>query len=86
MVGERVRVARQMHQPPMSLEATSQRIMEVTGYDIKKHALTQIENQRRSCHDYEVVAIAHALGVTPLWLLGLTDAPTVQGIIWPPRR
>lgn len=86
VVGERVRAARQMRQPPLSLEATSQRILDLTGYDIKKHALVQIENQKRSCLDYELVAIAHALHVSPLWLLGLTDDPIVQGITWPPRR
>ncbi|GGO38019.1 helix-turn-helix domain-containing protein [Deinococcus humi] len=75
IIAERLRLARRLHDPPLTLEATSQRIKAVSGYSITKHMLIKIENNQRSVYDYEVRAFAEALGVDVRFLLGITDQP-----------
>lgn len=75
VIANRLRAARQLHNPPLSLEATARRTLALTGYRITKDMLVKIENDRRSVYDYEVRALALALSVDARFLLGLTDDP-----------
>lgn len=75
VIANRLRAARQLHNPQLSLEATARRTLALTGYRITKDMLVKIENDRRSVYDYEVRALALALGVDARFLLGLTDDP-----------
>jgi transcriptional regulator with XRE-family HTH domain len=75
VIGERLRVARQLHRPPLSMEETGRRATELTGYRITRDMLVKIENDRRSVYDYEVRALALALDVDARFLLGLVDDP-----------
>ncbi|WP_052351975.1 hypothetical protein [Deinococcus pimensis] len=78
IVAARVRLARHLHVPPLTIAKTSQRATELSGYKITRDALVRIENQQRSVYDYEVAALARALGVDANYLLGLTDEPGVK--------
>lgn len=41
-------------------------------------ALSRIRHNQRKASDFEVVAIAEAIGVSVRWLLGLIDDPTLE--------
>ncbi|UQN10233.1 helix-turn-helix domain-containing protein [Deinococcus sp. QL22] len=74
LIGPRLRRARQFHTPPLTMEATAQRAT-ASGYAITENMLNKIETQRRSVYDFEVYALALAVGVDARYLLGLTDDP-----------
>ncbi len=76
IIAERLRLARRLHDPTLTLEATSQRIRAISEYSITKHMLIKIENNQRSVYDYEVKVFAEALGVDVRFLLGLSDDPS----------
>lgn len=75
IIAERLRLARRLHHPPMTLEATSARVHELSGFSITKTMLIRIENHQRSVYDYEVRALAEALNVDVRFLLGVIDEP-----------
>lgn len=49
-------------------------MMNIKGFEITQSKLSQIELQYYKVYDYEVVAIAKALNVSVLWLLGIDDS------------
>lgn len=75
LVGERVRLARQLHRPKLTLVEAARRASEGSGYHITRDTLIRIENLQRCAYDYEVVALAQALLVDVRFLLGLQDDP-----------
>lgn len=75
IIAERLRLARRLHTPPMTLEATAARVFELSGYRITKTMLIRIENHQRAVYDYEVKALAEALNVDTRFLLGVIDDP-----------
>lgn len=75
IIAERLRLARRLHNPPMTLEATASRVLELSGYRITKTMLIRIENHQRAVYDYEVRALAEALDVDTRFLLGIIDEP-----------
>lgn len=75
IIAERLRLARRLHTPPMTLEATATRVFELSGYRITKTMLIRIENHQRAVYDYEVKALAEALNVDVRFLLGVVDDP-----------
>lgn len=78
IIAERLRLARRLHTPPMTMEATSARVLELSGYSITKTMLIRIENHQRSVYDFEVLALAEALDVDVRFLLGLIDEPRAR--------
>ena len=45
------------------------------GHSLTQKAVSRIETGIRVVPDYEIPLLAEALGVDPLWLLGLSDIP-----------
>ncbi len=69
--GERIRIARE--QANLSQEALAAKV-QLKGHSLTQKAISRTEMGFRIVPDYEVPLFASALGVSPLWLLGITDA------------
>ena len=65
--GDRVRLARAMHKPPLRQEDLA-REMNLMGMDITKLIISRIEKNQRHVCDAELKMLAKALGVTMEWL------------------
>lgn len=68
LVGKRVRKARLKHKPPLTQKLLSDRVIKM-GVQIDRAGVAKIEVGLRHVLDYELVALAKALGVTVAWLL-----------------
>lgn len=69
IIGRRVAEARRLIQPPMTQDALSGRLAR-RGVQLDRAAIAKIENGHRRVFDYEIKAIATALGVQVEWLFG----------------
>lgn len=69
IVGERVATARQQASPALTQDALSGRLARL-GIQLDRAAIAKIENNHRHVLDYELKALAKALGVEVNWLLG----------------
>jgi hypothetical protein len=69
IVGRRVAEARRLLQPPLTQDALSGRVAR-RGVQLDRAAIAKIENGHRRVLDYELKALATALGVQVSWLLG----------------
>ena len=69
-MGRRVRKARIGHKPKLSQDALSGRLA-ARGVSIDRAGIAKIETGRRFVSDFEVKALAQALGVSVGWLLGV---------------
>jgi len=69
IVGKRVAAARRACEPALTQDALSGRVARL-GIQLDRAAIAKIENNHRHVLDYEVKAIARALGVEVGWLLG----------------
>jgi transcriptional regulator with XRE-family HTH domain len=69
IVGRRVAEARQNCKPLLTQDALSGKLARV-GIQLDRAAIAKIENNLRRVLDYELKALAHALGVDANWLLG----------------
>ena len=65
--GDRVRLARAMHKPPLRQEDLA-REMNLMGMDMTKLIISRIEKNQRHVCDGELKMLAKALGVTMEWL------------------
>ena len=70
--GDRVRLARE--KIGLSQEALAAKV-QLKGHSLTQKAISRIETGVRVVPDYEIPLLADALGVDPLWLLGLSDIP-----------
>lgn len=70
--GARVRLARE--KSGLSQEDLAAKI-QLKGHSLTQKAISRIETGIRVVPDYEIPLLAEALGVDPLWLLGLSDIP-----------
>jgi hypothetical protein len=69
IVGRRVAQARQGCNPALTQDALSGRLARL-GIQLDRAAIAKIENNYRHVLDYELKALADALGVGINWLLG----------------
>ena len=69
IVGKRIAEARRVFRPPMTQDALSGRLARI-GIPLDRAAIAKIETNHRRVLDYEVKAIADALGVQIAWLFG----------------
>jgi len=69
IVGPRVREAR-LAQRPRLTQRTLAAKLQLAGLDLDRAEVSKIESKIRRVYDYEVVALASALGVSAGWLLG----------------
>lgn len=72
LCGGRVRAARE--KAGLSQEELAARI-QLNGHSLTQKAVSRIETGTRVVPDYEVPLLASALGVDPLWLLEMEEAP-----------
>lgn len=68
LCGERIRGSRKARIPAITQKQLAERL-ELEGVMLDRMAINRIESGHRFVADYELVAIAHALGVTVQWLL-----------------
>ena len=68
VVGKRVREARFLHKPPLTQDQLSGKLASV-GTSIDRAGISKVESGTRYVADFEVKALARALGVTAAWLL-----------------
>jgi len=69
LIGDRVRQARHKAKPKITQKDLLARLA-VRGIELEKTTISKIEAKTRPVTDIELVAIADALGVSVLWLLG----------------
>jgi HTH-type transcriptional regulator, cell division transcriptional repressor len=69
IVGRRVAEARQECKPALTQDALSGKLAQL-GIQLDRAAIAKIENDLRHVLDYELKALAKALGVDLNWLLG----------------
>jgi HTH-type transcriptional regulator, cell division transcriptional repressor len=69
IVGRRIAEARNSLRPPVTQDALSGRLARL-GIQLDRAAIAKIENNHRRVLDYELRALATALGVQVDWLFG----------------
>lgn len=72
LVGERVKEARAAANPPLTQEALSKKLSKL-GVSIDRAGVAKIETGIRGVLDFELVALAKALGVKVTWMLDLKE-------------
>ena len=65
--GDRVRLARAMHKPPMTQDDLAREI-NLMGMEMTRLIISRIEKNQRHVCDGELKMLAKALGVTMEWL------------------
>ncbi|MBQ2865727.1 MAG: helix-turn-helix transcriptional regulator [Clostridia bacterium] len=65
--GDRVRIGRALHKPPLTQEELARKI-NLMGMDMTALIISRIEKNQRHVCDAELYALAKALGVTMDWL------------------
>lgn len=69
LCGERIRMARVLHKPPLTQEDLAIKI-QLTGVEITSLIISRIEKNQRHVIDAELLALSKALGVSMEWLCG----------------
>lgn len=69
IVGKRVAEGRRACSPVLTQDALSGKLARL-GIQLDRAAIAKIENNHRHVLDYELRALAKALGVDVIWLLG----------------
>ena len=72
LVGERVKESRAAAKPPLTQEELSKKLSKL-GVSIDRAGIAKIETGIRGVLDFELVALAKALGVKVTWLLSLKE-------------
>ena len=72
LVAERVKEARAAANPPLTQEGLSKKLSRLS-VSIDRAGIAKIETGIRGVLDFELVAIAKALGVKVTWLLNLKE-------------
>lgn len=70
--GERVRLGRAMHKPPLTQDDLAREI-NLMGMDMTKLIISRIEKNQRHVCDAELLMLSRALGKSMEWLCGLDD-------------
>lgn len=70
IIGDRIREARQLFEPPLTQDQLSGRLAK-EGVQLDRVALAKVENGLRCAFDFEVKALAAVLKVDANWLLGI---------------
>ena len=70
IIGDRIREARQLFDPPLTQDQLSGRLAK-EGVQLDRVALAKVENGLRCAFDFEVKALAAVLKVEANWLLGI---------------
>ena len=76
-LGDRNRIGKRVTQAQQAKGTRQTELLarlQVQGIEISLPALSLLEGQKRPVSDLELVALSEALGVSVLWLLGLSDS------------
>ncbi len=73
--GDRVRLGRAMHKPPLTQDGLAEKIQFLGATDMTRKIISKIETGERHVIDAELRIIAQALGVSMEWLVGDTENP-----------
>ena len=74
IVAEQLRKARRRQKPLLTVEQLSDAVQALGGIELTASTIYKIEAGIRGVYDYEVRALAEALGVTTDWLLSARPA------------
>jgi hypothetical protein len=77
IIGERLKEARQRHNPPLTQDQLSGKLA-AQGLQLDRVAIAKIETGLRCAFDFEVKAIAAAIQVNVNWLLDVEPAARPQ--------
>ena len=72
IIGDRIREARQLFDPPLTQDQLAGRLAN-EGIQLDRVALTKVETGLRCAFDFEVKALAGVLKVDANWLLGISE-------------
>ena len=72
LIGDRVKEARAAANPSLTQEQLSKKLTKL-GVSIDRAGVAKIETGIRGVLDFELVALAKALGVKVTWLLGTKE-------------
>ncbi|HOA34108.1 MAG: XRE family transcriptional regulator [Clostridiales bacterium] len=75
-LGDRNIIGKRVEQRRKAIKLKQKELLDqlkVRGVDLNSSGLSKLEGQLRRVTDYELVAIADALGVSVNWLLGIDD-------------
>ncbi len=70
--GDRVRLGRAMHKPPLTQEELAREI-NLLGMEITPLIISRIEKNQRHVCDGELLMLSRALGVSMEWLCGIDE-------------
>jgi len=70
--GERVRLGRAMHKPPLTQDELAREI-NLLGMEITPLIISRIEKNQRHVCDAELLMLSRALGKSMEWLCGIDD-------------
>lgn len=70
LCGERVRLGRAMHKPPLTQEELAREIQFMGFEGMTKLIISRIEKNQRHVCDAELLALSRALHVSMDWLVG----------------
>lgn len=69
LCGDRVRIGRALHKPPLTQEELAKKI-NLMGMEMTKLIISRIEKNQRHVCDAELYMLSRALGVSMDWLCG----------------
>ena len=69
LCGERIRMARVLHKPPLTQEELAIQL-QLSGVEMTKLMISRIEQNQRHVIDAELLALSKVLGVSMEWLCG----------------
>ena len=69
LCGDRVRIGRALHKPPLTQEELAKKI-NLMGMEMTKLIISRIEKNQRHVCDGELFMLSRALGVSMDWLCG----------------
>ena len=70
--GDRVRLGRAMHKPPMTQDDLAREV-NLMGMEMTKLIISRIEKNQRHVCDGELLMLSRALGKSMEWLCGLDE-------------
>lgn len=68
IAGPRIREAREFHKPPLTQDQLSGKLAAL-GVTLDRTAIVKIEAGQRGIYDFELAALARALGVDANWFI-----------------
>ena len=81
LCGDRVRIGRVLHKPPLTQEGLAQKIQFMGVTDMTRQIISKIETGERHVIDAELRVIAQALNVSMEWLVGDTEDSKRYGVV-----